>query len=189
MRTSARRTRAQAVQRFAVADLSNWYLDIAKDRLYVRAPASADRRACQTVMHALLQARPRARRHWAGAPPAWGWGSAGRAAWRTEAEQCAARRRRALGAQGLLPVLAPLAPHLAEDAWQSLPWAAPAASVFQAGWFAPPDAWRSAAADAPVSYGALLALRCAPAPPRRAASSVNPTARAGRARGARAGAR
>ena len=63
MRTGRRRARAQAVQRFAVADLSNWYLDIAKDRLYVRAPASADRRACQTVMHALLQARPRAGRH------------------------------------------------------------------------------------------------------------------------------
>lgn len=47
----------QAVQRFVVADLSNWYLDVAKDRLYVRAAGSADRRACQTVMHALLQAR------------------------------------------------------------------------------------------------------------------------------------
>ena len=47
----------QAVQRFVVADLSNWYLDVAKDRLYVRAAESADRRACQTVMHALLQAR------------------------------------------------------------------------------------------------------------------------------------
>ena len=46
----------QAVQRFAVADLSNWYLDVAKDRLYVRDAACADRRACQTVMHALLQA-------------------------------------------------------------------------------------------------------------------------------------
>ncbi len=47
----------QAVQRFAVADLSNWYLDVAKDRLYVRDAACADRRACQTVMHALIQAR------------------------------------------------------------------------------------------------------------------------------------
>ena len=45
------------MQRFVVADLSNWYLDVAKDRLYVRAAESADRRACQTVMHALLQAR------------------------------------------------------------------------------------------------------------------------------------
>jgi isoleucyl-tRNA synthetase len=91
-------------------------------------------------------------------------------------------------------VLAPLAPHLAEDAWQSLPWAPPAASVFQAGWFAPPDAWRGAAADAPVSYGALLALRCAPAPllrPRRRvalpAGAIPPPAPA--ERGARAGAR
>lgn len=48
---------AQAVQRFAVADLSNWYLDVIKDRLYVSAPDSFDRRAAQTVLHALLQAR------------------------------------------------------------------------------------------------------------------------------------
>ena len=47
----------QAVQRFAVADLSNWYLDVIKDRLYVSAPASPDRRAAQTVLHALVQAR------------------------------------------------------------------------------------------------------------------------------------
>lgn len=47
--------RVQAVQRFVVTDLSNWYLDVAKDRLYVRGPSSSDRRACQTVLHALLQ--------------------------------------------------------------------------------------------------------------------------------------
>ena len=45
----------QAVQRFAVADLSNWYLDVIKDRLYVSAPDSLDRRAAQTVLHALVQ--------------------------------------------------------------------------------------------------------------------------------------
>ncbi|KAK9835222.1 hypothetical protein WJX81_006819 [Elliptochloris bilobata] len=105
----------QAVQRFAVADLSNWYLDVAKDRLYVRAAGSADRRACQTVLHALLQ--------------------------------------------GLLPLLAPLVPHLAEDAWQSLPWTPPTTSVFQAGWFSPPEAWHSLPADTLAVFGALLALR------------------------------
>ena len=45
----------QALQRFAVTDLSNWYLDVIKDRLYVSAADSFDRRASQTVLHALLQ--------------------------------------------------------------------------------------------------------------------------------------
>lgn len=43
-----------AAQRFAVTDLSNFYLDIAKDRLYVAAPQSPRRRACQTVLAELL---------------------------------------------------------------------------------------------------------------------------------------
>ncbi|GAB0490712.1 hypothetical protein MMPV_001949 [Pyropia vietnamensis] len=43
-----------AAQRFAVTDLSNFYLDIAKDRLYVAAPQSFRRRACQTVLAELL---------------------------------------------------------------------------------------------------------------------------------------
>lgn len=38
-----------------MADLSNWYLDVIKDRLYVSAADSFDRRASQTVLHALLQ--------------------------------------------------------------------------------------------------------------------------------------
>jgi isoleucyl-tRNA synthetase len=33
----------------------------------------------------------------------------------------------------LLPALAPVLPHMAEDAWQHLPWPQPAASVFQVG--------------------------------------------------------
>lgn len=45
----------QSLQRFAVTDLSNWYLDVIKDRLYVSAADSFDRRASQTVLHALLQ--------------------------------------------------------------------------------------------------------------------------------------
>ena len=34
----------QAVQRFVVLELSNYYLDVAKDRLYVRGATSAERR-------------------------------------------------------------------------------------------------------------------------------------------------
>lgn len=59
-RTSAHallESRLQAVQRFVVADLSNWYLDVIKDRLYVSAADSFDRRAAQTVLHSLVQAR------------------------------------------------------------------------------------------------------------------------------------
>lgn len=69
----------QALQRFTVLDLSSFYLDAAKDRLYVSGAASTDRRACQTVLAALLE--------------------------------------------GLLPLIAPLLPHMAEDAWQNLPYA------------------------------------------------------------------
>ena len=44
----------QALQRFVVLDLSNFYLDVVKDRLYVSEPTSKDRRACQTVLNHLL---------------------------------------------------------------------------------------------------------------------------------------
>lgn len=37
------------LQQFAVSDLSNFYLDIAKDRLYISAPDDPRRRSCQTV--------------------------------------------------------------------------------------------------------------------------------------------
>ena len=86
----------QAMQRFVVLDLSNFYLDVVKDRLYVSDPTSADRRACQTVLNHLLT--------------------------------------------GILPIIAPLTPHMAEDAWQNLPYDAPTISVFMNG-------WASAAAD------------------------------------------
>jgi len=43
------------VQRFVSADLSNFYLDIAKDRLYIQSTHSYSRRACQTVLHELTQ--------------------------------------------------------------------------------------------------------------------------------------
>ncbi len=45
----------QTVQNFCVVDLSNFYLDIAKDRLYISAPDAARRRSCQTVMQIALE--------------------------------------------------------------------------------------------------------------------------------------
>ena len=40
----------QAIQNFCVVDLSNFYLDIAKDRLYISSLNSFRRRSCQTVL-------------------------------------------------------------------------------------------------------------------------------------------
>ncbi len=45
----------QAVQNFCVVDLSNFYLDIAKDRLYISAPDAFRRRSCQTVLAIALE--------------------------------------------------------------------------------------------------------------------------------------
>ncbi len=45
----------QTVQNFCVVDLSNFYLDIAKDRLYISAVNSLRRRSCQTVMAIILE--------------------------------------------------------------------------------------------------------------------------------------
>ncbi|GMJ02014.1 ovule abortion 2 [Hibiscus trionum] len=44
----------QIIQRFVVVDLSNFYFDIAKDRLYVGGMTSFTRRSCQTVLAAHL---------------------------------------------------------------------------------------------------------------------------------------
>ena len=43
------------LQQFGTADLSNFYLDVAKDRLYISAAAEARRRSCQTVLAALTE--------------------------------------------------------------------------------------------------------------------------------------
>ena len=43
------------LQQFAVSDLSNFYLDIAKDRLYISGPDDARRRSCQTVLAACVE--------------------------------------------------------------------------------------------------------------------------------------
>lgn len=40
----------QAVSRFAVTELSNFYLDVAKDRLYVRGQDSLDRRCSIPIL-------------------------------------------------------------------------------------------------------------------------------------------
>ena len=44
----------QELLRFCSADLSNFYLDIAKDRLYISAADDPRRRSCQTVLHSCL---------------------------------------------------------------------------------------------------------------------------------------
>jgi isoleucyl-tRNA synthetase len=45
----------QALQNFCVVDLSNVYLDIAKDRLYVNAASDFRRRSNQTVLHLVVE--------------------------------------------------------------------------------------------------------------------------------------
>jgi isoleucyl-tRNA synthetase len=40
----------QTIQNFCAVDLSNFYLDIAKDRLYISSDDSSRRRSCQTVL-------------------------------------------------------------------------------------------------------------------------------------------
>ena len=45
----------QAVQNFCVVDLSNFYLDVAKDRLYISSPDIQRRRQCQTVLALILE--------------------------------------------------------------------------------------------------------------------------------------
>ena len=45
----------QELLRFASADLSNFYLDVAKDRLYISGISDSRRRSCQTVLHACLE--------------------------------------------------------------------------------------------------------------------------------------
>jgi isoleucyl-tRNA synthetase len=109
---------------FNVVFLSSFYLDCAKDRLYIRAPDAPSRRAAQTVMAAALRV--------------------------------------------MTAALAPLAPHMAEDAFRATPFAQPGgagdvASVFQAGWPAVPSEWvappAEGAPDDPALWDVLTALR------------------------------
>jgi isoleucyl-tRNA synthetase len=50
----------QTIQNFCVVDLSNFYLDIAKDRLYISAADSLRRRSCQTVLAIAIENLARA---------------------------------------------------------------------------------------------------------------------------------
>ncbi|MBD2680463.1 MULTISPECIES: isoleucine--tRNA ligase [Nostoc] len=50
----------QTVQNFCVVDLSNFYLDVAKDRLYISATNAFRRRSCQTVLKIALENLARA---------------------------------------------------------------------------------------------------------------------------------
>jgi isoleucyl-tRNA synthetase len=50
----------QTIQNFCTVDLSNFYLDIAKDRLYIAAPDEPRRRSCQTVLAIALENLARA---------------------------------------------------------------------------------------------------------------------------------
>ncbi|MBQ9227372.1 MAG: isoleucine--tRNA ligase [Eubacterium sp.] len=49
-------TTAHALHNFCVVDMSNFYFDVLKDRLYTSAPASRSRRAAQTVLYKVLDA-------------------------------------------------------------------------------------------------------------------------------------
>ncbi len=50
----------QTMQNFCTVDLSNFYLDMAKDRLYISAANSPRRRSCQTVLYHCLEVLVRA---------------------------------------------------------------------------------------------------------------------------------
>ena len=50
----------QTIQNFCVVDLSNFYLDIAKDRLYISDTESPRRRSCQTVLAIAIENLARA---------------------------------------------------------------------------------------------------------------------------------
>ena len=64
-------------------------------------------------------------------------------------------------AKGMLAALAPILPHLAEDAWQSLPssYTAPHASVFLAGWPESDSAWKTLPEDNIATAVALKSIR------------------------------
>lgn len=49
-------TTAHALHNFCVVDMSNFYFDVLKNRLYTSAPASKTRRAAQTVLYKVLDA-------------------------------------------------------------------------------------------------------------------------------------
>jgi isoleucyl-tRNA synthetase len=90
----------QALMQLASQDLSSFYLDVAKDRLYISCKDDIRRRSCQTVLVHMLEQ--------------------------------------------LTVMLAPLVPHMAEELWQTIPYAKPTKSVFQRGWVSDADRFPSA---------------------------------------------
>lgn len=64
-------------------------------------------------------------------------------------------------AKGMLAALAPILPHLAEDAWQALPpnYTQPHKSVFLAGWPNSDTAWKSLSEDDTSTAAALKSIR------------------------------
>ncbi|XP_020589308.1 isoleucine--tRNA ligase, chloroplastic/mitochondrial isoform X2 [Phalaenopsis equestris] len=107
----------QILQRFAIVDLSNFYFDIAKDRLYV----GFTRRSCQTVLAAHFFS--------------------------------------------IIRMIAPIMPHLAEDAWQNLPFehvldnGSVARSVFDLRWSDLNERWLSMPASDADFWTSILELR------------------------------
>eukprot|EP00268_Persea_americana_P043047 TRINITY_DN4314_c0_g1_i1.p1 TRINITY_DN4314_c0_g1~~TRINITY_DN4314_c0_g1_i1.p1 ORF type:complete len:1095 (-),score=214.02 TRINITY_DN4314_c0_g1_i1:857-4141(-) len=111
----------QIIQRFAIVDLSNFYFDVAKDRLYVGGATNFTRRSCQTVLAAHLLS--------------------------------------------IVRVIAPILPHLAEDAWQHLPFehvkedGSVAKFVFESRWPVSNERWLAFPAEQISFWGKLLELR------------------------------
>ncbi|KAL0908616.1 hypothetical protein M5K25_023119 [Dendrobium thyrsiflorum] len=111
----------QILQRFAIVDLSNFYFDVAKDRLYVGGSTSFTRRSCQTVLAAHLLS--------------------------------------------IVQMIAPILPHLAEDAWQNLPFehvmdnGSVARYVFDLRWSDLNERWLSMPASEADFWGSILELR------------------------------
>ena len=93
------------------------YLDVSKDKLYIGEENDIKRRACQTVVSALVER--------------------------------------------LIAAIAPLTPHMAEEAFQSLPYDKPndAISVFIAGWPSNPDAWSSLNGEEVQFWDSFLEIR------------------------------
>jgi len=97
--------------------LSNVYLDVSKDKLYIGEQNDIKRRACQTVVSAIVER--------------------------------------------LIAAIAPLTPHMAEEAFQALPYDKPgdAISVFIAGWPSRPSTWASIDADEVKFWDSFLEIR------------------------------
>eukprot|EP00252_Welwitschia_mirabilis_P004501 TRINITY_DN14836_c0_g1_i1.p1 TRINITY_DN14836_c0_g1~~TRINITY_DN14836_c0_g1_i1.p1 ORF type:complete len:1110 (-),score=238.68 TRINITY_DN14836_c0_g1_i1:463-3792(-) len=111
----------QTMQRFAIVDLSNFYFDVAKDRLYVGGRKSQTRRCCQTVL--------------------------------AEHLHC------------ILRIISPVLPHMAEDAWQHLPFPYSGndgnviESVFEARWPKIDEKWMSLATHGVAFWTKILEIR------------------------------